>query len=106
MQQELTIYKYEIPFKDFSSILLPVGAKILKFAIVHRPHIWCIVDKNQEKAEMINFSIVGTGVKFLPQYSYDYIGTAVQDAGSCISHGIVSSHFVLHLFKLTDKCKM
>lgn len=107
MQPELTIHKYDIPLIDFPSILLPVGAKILDFKSIEGClYIWCIVDRKKQELEMIDFSIVSTGGEFLPQYLYEYIGTAVQDAGNFISDGIASGHFVWHLFKLTDKGKI
>lgn len=56
-----TIYKYLIPIKDYFSLNLPLGAKILAFQIqMGKPVIWAIVDTENEM-EVRHFYIRGTG---------------------------------------------
>ncbi|KKN90934.1 hypothetical protein LCGC14_0225180 [marine sediment metagenome] len=71
---KIIIWKYSILLKDYQSIEMPFGAKILTFQLQYGvPTIWALVDPTLEKAER-RFRLVGTGHDII-KTGLTYIGT-------------------------------
>lgn len=73
-----TIFKYSIPIKDFFSISLPLGSKILTVQIQqNNPYIWVLQDTNYSFSKCKGFRLFGTGHE-IDEDKWDtcnYVGT-------------------------------
>jgi len=82
-----TIYKYEVPMGDVSSIRMPQGATVLSFQMQNgTPFIWALINEDVPEAER-QFVLVGTGHPIDDSWSLKFIGTTQQGP------------FVWHLFE-------
>lgn len=91
----LRVYKYTIPVKDYFSLDLPAGAKILTVQAQHgEPQIWALVDPGQQLKVRHNFRLAGTGHDIKEDNdSLIYIGT----------FQLVGGNFIGHLFEVIGK---
>jgi hypothetical protein len=81
------VFKYELATDDTTILILPKGAKFLKFDSQHnKPVTWWLVDPKAEK-ELKKFFLVGTGQE-LPDESdnWTYLGTAKFSNDNLIFH--------------------
>lgn len=86
------VYKYTLDWDDYTTLMLPVGARILHFDVQHgKPQIWALVDP---EAEMINrvFRLAGTG--------HPIIEEDIAHIGSTL---MLDGKFVWHLFEVTRR---
>lgn len=76
-----TIWKYQIPIKDYFELELPQGAEILTVQMQYgEPQLWALVDPNAQ-LEFRLFRLSGTGHPIINCH-LGYIGTIQQAEGS------------------------
>ena len=76
MSAQRTIWKYKILRPGPQSVLLPVGATPVYFAMQGIPTLWCEVDiDGGTELEYRTFEIVGTGHEIPPKAVY--VGTCL-----------------------------
>lgn len=89
-----TIYKYALKhdLTGITAIDLPKGAQVLSVQMQNfQPHLWVLIDPNEEEKETRVFVIYGTG-KPLGDNLGVYIGTYQQNV-----HDVIN--LVWHLFE-------
>lgn len=75
-----TVWKFNLPLKDYVTVAIPRNAKLLQVAVQHdyvlpvTIQLWAIVD-TEEKFENKQFRIAGTGHKLTAEEAQNYIGT-------------------------------
>lgn len=82
-----SVHKYTIPVKDYFSLNLPKGAKVLTVREQYNePQLWALVEKGVS-TEKRNFRLAGTGhlIEEAPD-TLNYIGTFQLDGGDYIGH--------------------
>ncbi len=79
------IYKYSLSLEAHQEIMLPNGAKVLRFMNQYEvPTIWAEVDPDEPTLPRL-FHIVGTGHD-MPTQELTYIGTALFRGGALVWH--------------------
>ena len=83
----LKVYKYPVPIKDYFSLELPKGAKILTVQTQRgEPQIWALVNPGNP-TETRNFRFAGTGHPITEsEKELNYIGTFQLQGGGFIGH--------------------
>ncbi len=85
-----TIYKYNIPIKDYFNIIMPIGSEILCVQAQNdEPQIWALVNIELKETEERYFKQVGTGHLILDE-NLKYIGT----------FQLIERLFVGHIFEI------
>jgi len=80
-----TVWKYQIPIKDYFELELPQGAKILTIQVQYgEPQLWALVDPTAQ-LEFRLFRLSGTGHP-ITNRNLDYIETVQQLEGQFIWH--------------------
>ena len=75
------IWKYELYWGQ-NSLILPVGATLLHFAIQNdRPTLWALVDPEHKEHEERRVVVVGTGQAIIGLSSLRHLGTAISSGG-------------------------
>ncbi len=88
-----TIYKYPLEICNKQDIILPLGAKIIKFDIQqpekdfhpYFPTIWAIVDTKEYRNKDRTFFLLGTGHP-LPDEPIVHIGSAMTRDHKLVLH--------------------
>lgn len=82
-----SIYRYEI--HNTTEIMLPVGAKILKFGArlqyADSIEFWALVD-TEAALESKTFRVVGTGHPFPDAMDWHYLDTVITAGGALVWH--------------------
>lgn len=81
------VFKYPVPIGDHFSVLLPQGAKILRFANQHEQAcLWCLVDPDAQ-LQARAFRMAGTGHQISePAENLAYVGTELFQGGMLVFH--------------------
>ena len=81
----ITVYKYELPVMDESSVWLPAGAEVLKICEVYsKVQLWAKVDTDQPQ-ELRKFYIHGTGHPIYVE-NLKHIDTFIMQGGALVFH--------------------
>jgi hypothetical protein len=81
------IWKYQIFAEDSTTLLMPVGAKVLDVQVQHgEPHLWAVVDPKESALEHRIFRLIGTGHLFEDYEALRYIGTFQTCEGRFVGH--------------------
>ena len=80
------IYKYPLKTIDLQSIILPIGAEILKIQVQHgEPQLWALVD-SENLSETRFFETFGTGHPIDDSVERKYVGTYQISNGNLVFH--------------------
>lgn len=80
------VFKYELPFLDYATINLPVGAQVLSAGNQKETlNIWVLVDIDETEVEIRQFRIAGTGHPLVEEYPI-FINTVSFAQGNLIFH--------------------
>ena len=89
-----SVWKYELPVQDISSIEVPKGAAPLRFGFQGMtPFVWALVKPDEEYHETRWFRLCGTGHDINVTHDLYYIGTDTLQT----SDGV---ELVFHLFEI------
>ena len=84
----LSVYKYQVPIRDYFNLTLPLNAEVLHVDIQYNEmQLWALVDPNTGPGEIRRFRLVGTGHEITEkQKNLKYINTFFMYEGALVWH--------------------
>ena len=83
----LVVWKYAIPMADRFDQELPFGAKVLCVQMQsHTPEMWVLVESSEDRHEIRQFRLAGTGHEIESSDCHLYIGTFQLREGALVFH--------------------
>jgi hypothetical protein len=81
----LVIYKYPLAIRDFQTVELPTGAKLLHVAQQGRLQLWALVDPEVKATYAQEIFIFGTGHPMTKNPGI-HLGTVITGEGALVWH--------------------